>query len=92
MARPKKTAYTTAADKSNGNSDTWVGFSYYCMGLKQMADGDNKGAIASFQQMLAAKSHFINTQLEARSWIKLAGGTVPAAKSGTAKPAPAKKK
>ena len=41
------------------------------IGLKEMADGDDKGALESFRAMLAATSHFMNTELPEKSSIKL---------------------
>jgi hypothetical protein len=52
-------------------NNSWASYGVYFIGLEQMADGDDKAAIASFQDMLSRKSHMINTPLEARSWIKL---------------------
>lgn len=63
-------AKAAAFSKDNGD-DIWSGFGQYLIGLKEMADGDDKGAVESFRASLAVKSHFINTELEAKSWIKL---------------------
>jgi tetratricopeptide (TPR) repeat protein len=64
-----------AAAYAHGNpADSWNEYGFYYTGLKQMADGDNKAAIASFQQAVDAKSHLNNTQLQARAWIRILGG------------------
>jgi len=60
---------------AHGNpADSWNEYGLYYTAVKQMVDGDNKAAIASFQQAVNSKSHLNATELQARAWIKLLGG------------------
>ena len=64
-----------AATYAHGNpDDSWMEYGLYYTAIKEMVDGDNKAALASFQQAVASKSHLNETEMQARAWIKILGG------------------
>ena len=75
----KAAADYTANDKDNPG-DLWTANGTYYIGIKQLVDGDNAAATASFQKVIAAKHHFVNEKILAQSWMKLAKPAVAQAK------------
>ena len=65
-----------AATYNAGKSDSsWIEYGVYYTAIKEMVDGDNKAALASFQQAVDSKDHMSETEMQARAWIKILGGT-----------------